>query len=107
MSLRGLGQSPGSDAEPHARGAESYEAEQRATRSNVLASGTLACARCDAPIAIGSARLSLTHELMCPFCRHTGPLRDFLSLTPPTRPTRVVVRVHLRPPARDATAGSS
>jgi hypothetical protein len=29
----------------------------------------------------------------CGFCSHAGPLRDFLSLGEPTRPTRVVVRV--------------
>lgn len=66
--------------------------ERRATRSSRLAAGTLACSRCDAPVAIGTS-LSLAAQLTCPFCHHRGPVRDFLSLASPTRPARVVVRV--------------
>jgi hypothetical protein len=29
----------------------------------------------------------------CPFCRHDGAVRDFLSLAAPSRPARVEVRV--------------
>jgi hypothetical protein len=32
-------------------------------------------------------------SISCAFCRHSGAVRDFLSLAEPTRPTRVVVRV--------------
>jgi len=31
--------------------------------------------------------------LACPFCLHSGAVRDFLSLAEPTRPARVEVRV--------------
>jgi hypothetical protein len=107
MSLRGLGQSHGADAEPRARVAEAHEAQRPATRSGVLGSGTLACARCDAPVAIGPAPLSLTHQLMCPYCQNRGALRDFLSLAPPTRPARVVIRVTVRATADGAAAQPS
>jgi hypothetical protein len=66
---------------------------RRDTRSAVLCEGTLACARCDAPVASGGQALSMTSELVCPFCAHSGPVRDFLSLAAPTRPARVVVRI--------------
>lgn len=72
------------------------DAELRlSTRSDVLGAGTLACRSCDAPIAAGPDGLSLTDELACPFCRRRGPVRDFLSLTSPTRPARVVIRLRL------------
>jgi hypothetical protein len=67
-----------------------YEEERHATRSTRVASGTLACARCDAPVAL-SGSLGLTASLTCPFCAHEAPVRDFLSLAAPTRPTRVAV----------------
>lgn len=66
---------------------------RRSTRSNVVCSGTLACRNCDAPIAAGPDGLSLSDELACPYCRRRGRVRDFLSLSAPTRPARVVVRV--------------
>jgi hypothetical protein len=78
------------------RAAVGHEEQRRAARSDRLAAGTLACARCDAPIAIGSGRLSLADHLTCPFCRHHAAVRDFLSLASPTRPVRVVVRVGYR-----------
>jgi hypothetical protein len=61
--------------------------------SNELATGTLACPRCDAPVA-PACPLSPADWIVCPYCRHTAAVRDFLSLTPPTRPARVVVRVY-------------
>jgi hypothetical protein len=70
--------------------------DRLSVRSTRLCSGTLACRRCDAPIAAGADRLALTDELSCPFCHHRGPVRDFLSLALPTRPARVVVRVTVR-----------
>jgi hypothetical protein len=60
-----------------------------------LGAGTLACDRCDAPVAIGPEPMFVTDELTCPYCGQHGTLRDFLSLAPPTRPARVEVRVVL------------
>jgi hypothetical protein len=37
--------------------------------------------------------MSPADPMSCGFCAHAGPLRDFLSLGEPTRPTRVVVSV--------------
>jgi hypothetical protein len=79
------------------RAAVGHEERRRALRSDRLGVGTLACTRCDAPIAIGSEPLSLTTQLTCPFCGTPGRLRDFLSMAAPTRPARVVVRVGLAP----------
>jgi hypothetical protein len=81
--------------DPLARTVEKQVEERRATRSGHVCSGTLACPRCDAPVAAGARGLTLTEELRCPFCAHPGPVREFLSLTAPTRPARVVVRVTL------------
>ena len=67
--------------------------EIRIARSTRLASGTLACPACDAPVSPGGARLAPPDPLVCPFCHHGGRVRDFLSLGEPTRPARVVVRV--------------
>jgi len=67
-----------------------YEEERHATRTKRVASGTLACARCDAPVAL-TGSVGLTATLHCPFCAHEAPVRDFLSLAAPTRPTRVAV----------------
>jgi hypothetical protein len=72
------------------------EEKRRSIRSTRLGTGTLACARCDAPVALGGVSMSLSDELTCPFCANHGPLRDFLSLARPTRPARVVVRVAFR-----------
>ena len=64
-----------------------------------LATGTLACPGCDAPVApIGT--MSPADPLACPVCDHAGALRDFLSLAEPTRPARVDVRVVHRPGRR-------
>jgi hypothetical protein len=76
--------------------AGAYE-HRRAARSLRLGSGTLACPRCDAPVAPGTGSLSPAEPLGCPFCSHAGPVRDFLSLTAPSRPARVEVRVVRRP----------
>ena len=66
---------------------------RRTARSDRIAEATLACARCDAPVAIGPGRLKLSDTLTCPFCSHAAPVREFVSLAPPSRATRVVVRV--------------
>jgi DNA-directed RNA polymerase subunit RPC12/RpoP len=69
------------------------EHQRRDTRSAQLCEATLACARCDAPIAAGTEGLTLAEVLVCPFCEHRAAVRDFLSLAMPTRPARVVVRI--------------
>ena len=62
-------------------------------RSTRLASGTLACPACDAPVMPGPRPLAPADPLGCPYCAHAGAVRDFLSLAPPARPARVVVRI--------------
>jgi hypothetical protein len=74
--------------------------EHDAVRSAPLATGTLACPRCDAPVALTAGPVAPSAALDCPFCRHGAAVRDFLSLASPSRPARVQVRlVH---PARTA-----
>ncbi len=80
--------------EPLGRGGGLHE--ERRTRSTKLADGTLACPSCDAPVAGLQRPMSPVEPLWCGFCAHEGPLRDFLSLAPPTRPTRVTVHVRSR-----------
>jgi hypothetical protein len=70
--------------------------DRRLGSSGVVAAGSLACARCDAPVSIGATPLSPAQMLVCPFCEHRAPLREFLSLALPTRPARVVVRLRVR-----------
>jgi uncharacterized paraquat-inducible protein A len=67
--------------------------EHRPATRGRLASGTLACPECDAPVALVRGPVAPTEALCCPYCRHTAAVRDFLSLTHPTRPARVAVRV--------------
>jgi hypothetical protein len=68
----------------------------RTTATSVLAEGTLSCPECDAPMAPPTSSLSPADPLGCGFCSHAGAVRDFLSLSRPTRPTRVVVRLRQR-----------
>ena len=71
--------------------------EYRQTESSwQLATGTLACPDCDAPVLPGPRRMSPRDRISCGYCSTVGTVSDFLSLAEPTRPTRVVVRV-LRP----------
>jgi hypothetical protein len=79
------------DPEPANRPPGAYEV--RRARSSRLATGTLACPHCDAPVAIGGAWLAPADGIACPYCDHAGPAREFLSVAPPTRPARVTVRV--------------
>jgi hypothetical protein len=74
-----------------------HEHKRPAVRRTRLGAGTLACARCDAPIALGPEPVSVVKQLVCPYCRHRAPVRDFLSLALPTRPAHVVVRVSYSP----------
>jgi hypothetical protein len=92
------------EIDPHGPSGESNDGvpallEQRLGRSSVLATGTLACPACDAPVA-PARPMTPGEPLACPYCEHHGAVRDFLSLAPPTRPARVVVR--LRVPVRVA-----
>ncbi len=84
---------PYSSSRPDARVVMTQEERRRAVRSTRIGAGTLACARCDAPVAIGEDRLTPADTLTCPYCGHQGPLREFLCMRAPTRPARVVVRV--------------
>jgi hypothetical protein len=58
-----------------------------------LATGSLACPDCDAPVMLASARATPADGMQCPFCDCAGPLRDFLSLAQPPRAPRVRVLV--------------
>jgi hypothetical protein len=97
--LRGFDGSEGARAEPVTRGPGMHE-ERRSTRAGLLAVGTLACSRCDAPVAPTAPSMSPGDPLTCPYCGHSARVRDFLSLAPPSRPARVEVRVVRRRPAR-------
>ena len=69
-----------------------YE-EIRPAPSSRLATGTLACPACDAPVALAPGPASPADLIGCPICDHAGAVRDFLSLAAPSRPARVEVRV--------------
>jgi hypothetical protein len=73
------------------------EEERRVTRSTRMATDTLACPRCDAPVA-PAGPLAPADLIGCPFCLHAGAVRDFLSLVAPARPARVAIRVIARRP---------
>jgi hypothetical protein len=94
--LAGSRRFPESNSSATGQGKLIHEQKRPAARSSRLAAGTLACSRCDAPVAVGPAPVSISDELACPYCRHRGPVRDFLSLALPTRPAHVVVRVRYR-----------
>jgi hypothetical protein len=80
-------------SDPREQEGRHFVQERRSTRTDRLAEATIACDRCDAPVAIGDSRLRLSDTLTCPFCGRRGPVRDFLSLALPTRATHVVLRV--------------
>lgn len=85
------------------RGDRVSHEQRRIARSTRLGEGTLACPDCDAPVALPDGRsVSPAHALACPFCGHSGVVRDFLSLASPSRPARVIVRVVLGAPRVDA-----
>jgi hypothetical protein len=90
--FRGIGRASGASTLT-GRAAAVHEEKRQAIRSTLIGEGTLACPTCDAPVATGGHPLLLTDQLTCPFCRRLGPARDFLSLAPPSRPARVVVRM--------------
>jgi hypothetical protein len=65
---------------------------RRSVARREMATGTLACPSCDAPV-LPAGVMSPADPMSCGFCAHAGAVRDFLSLGQPTRPTRVVVSV--------------
>jgi hypothetical protein len=68
--------------------------ERRRTQATwEMATGTLACPACDAPVLPSVAPMSPPDPIACGFCQHAGTVRDFLTLGEPTRPARVVVHV--------------
>jgi hypothetical protein len=81
------------EPEPVGRGTGPHEQEHRVRGSGLVAVGTLACSRCDAPVAPEAGGASPADPISCPYCAHEARVRDFLSLSPPTRPARVAVRV--------------
>lgn len=85
----------GPDAVSSITGGLRIEEERRSQRSSRVASGSLACPACDAPVALTDGPVALTDQLGCPFCGHSGPTRAFLSLKLPTRPARVEVHVRM------------
>jgi hypothetical protein len=60
-----------------------------------LATATIACPSCDAPVLPDHGGMTPAAAMTCGYCLHSGAVRDFLSLAEPTRPTRVSVRVRL------------
>jgi hypothetical protein len=72
-----------------------YEELRPSSRAGVLDAGTLACARCDLPVALGHRAVVPSEPLSCPYCLHTAAVHEFLTLGTPTRPAHVVVRVAL------------
>ncbi|HEX6022496.1 MAG TPA: hypothetical protein VFZ00_10915 [Solirubrobacter sp.] len=66
--------------------------EERRTVSRVMATGSMACPRCDAPV-MPSRPMAPSEALWCGFCGHDALVRDFLSLEQPTRPARVEIRI--------------
>jgi hypothetical protein len=93
---RGIDGSSSSSTRSGGRIAMHHEEVRRSIRTDALGVGTLACAQCDAPVALGAEGVAPGDELTCPFCDHRGPAREFLSLSLPTRPARVVVRLRRR-----------
>ncbi|HEV2786557.1 MAG TPA: hypothetical protein VGV67_09235 [Solirubrobacteraceae bacterium] len=89
---RGIDGSEPLRAQPVSEPAGTHE-HRHTSRPWQLTGGTLACPRCDAPVSLGGRALPLTHALHCPFCRHSGALRDFLSLATPSRPAHVAIRM--------------
>jgi len=67
--------------------------EHRRESSWQLATGTLACPGCDAPVLPSAGGMSPADPISCGFCGEAGVVNQFLSLAEPTRPARVVVRV--------------
>ena len=72
--------------------------ERRTVRPWHLATGSLACPCCDAPVTLARQPGRPTDAMACPFCDHAAALREFLTLEPPLRAPRVQVYVHMPAP---------
>lgn len=94
-SLRGIGGVRYTVTGSASRRLACHEELRRSLAAAQLATGTLACPSCDAPVVLAGPWQPAA-PLSCPFCATSGPLRRFLVLGEPTRPTRVVVRVGVR-----------
>jgi hypothetical protein len=86
----------GGSSESGSRADHVVQRKRKSDRDGVIASGTIACPQCDAPVALGPDEVTVTETLTCPFCAQRGPVREFLSLAVPTRPTRVQIRLRIR-----------
>jgi DNA-directed RNA polymerase subunit RPC12/RpoP len=86
--------------DPVTRVAGGRAEDRRAARTSLLGIGTLACSRCDAPVAPAPRPMSPAEAIACPYCRHQATVREFLSLADPARPARVAIRVTTRARAR-------
>jgi hypothetical protein len=93
--LGGLDGSGRARSEPVTGVGVAHDEERRTAPAGRLGVGTLACRRCDAPVALAASAMSPADALTCPFCDWRAPVRDFLSLATPTRPARVEIRVSL------------
>ncbi|MBA2644781.1 MAG: hypothetical protein H0U80_04990, partial [Solirubrobacterales bacterium] len=72
---RGMDGSEAPGGEPIGRQG-GMEEERRSGRSTHLATGTLACPECDAPVALGAGRrLAPSAGISCPYCGHGGVVR--------------------------------
>ena len=69
--------------------------ERRSWRTGFVGRGSLACPRCDAPAPLLSQPAGPGEPLGCPYCDHTGAVRDFLTFSEPLRAPRVNVFVRL------------
>ncbi len=72
-----------------------WHEESLAVRGAHLATATLTCPACDAPVLLPPGAFSPTKALACPFCATDGAIRDFLAFDSPGRPACVEVRVLL------------
>lgn len=70
--------------------------EQRPGHALPVATGSLACPECDAPVLLAPGTHAPADPVGCSWCGHDGAVRDFLSLAQPTRPARVTIRARLR-----------
>ena len=94
VSFSGMFDGSGSSASDQTRRlAVVHEERRRTVDSRTIAAATLACARCDAPVALAPGGHAPAAPLTCPFCAHRAPLREFLSLAAPIRPARVLVKL--------------
>lgn len=95
--LKGMGLQAGNDGmgtnRPVPAAAPVEAVDRRLAVKTHMATGTLACPRCDAPVALTATRSALRDSLGCPFCGHGDTVRAFLSLAEPSRPARVRVTV--------------